>query len=323
MNDRAPDRTPIAPRVFTGEVGDTDLRLLRVFVAVAHHGGFAAAEVALGKNKSAISMDIAGLEARLGTRLCRRGRSGFSLTEEGQTIYLAALQLFADIGGFRDKVATATRKVTGRVTLVMVDNIISVAEKPLVQALARFCKGYPDVDLALVSAPGSVAERQVLEGSADLGISVLPRAMAALETIPLFSEEARLYCGRGHPLFDAPIRRVTENELAQYQIVGPSASDDPGFALSRGVSRAGVSAEALDARVLLALGGAMLAFLPPHYAKRWVEEGKLRPIGGEPFMTANTFHLFFKKAAELGAAASHLRRIILEAFEAERSGQAG
>jgi hypothetical protein len=67
----------------------------------------------------------------------------------------------------------------------------------------------------------------------------------------------------------------------------------------------------------------MLAFLPPHYAKRWVEEGKLRPIGGEPFMTANTFHLFFKKAAELGAAASHLRRIILEAFEAERSGQAG
>ncbi|MGC1576181.1 MAG: LysR family transcriptional regulator [Beijerinckiaceae bacterium] len=323
MKDRAPDRMPITPRVFTGEVGDIDLRLLRVFMAVADHGGFAAAEVALGKNKSAISMDIANLEARLGTRLCQRGRSGFSLTEEGQAIYLAALQLFAHIGGFRDKVASATRKVTGRVTLVMVDNIVSVAEQPLAQALARFCKTYPDVDLALASAPGSVAERQVLEGSADLGISVLPRAMAALETIPLFAEEASLYCGRGHPLFEASNGNVAEKELAEYRIFGPSASDDQGFALSRAAPLSGVSAEALDARVLLALGGAMLVFLPPHYARRWVEEGKLRPIGGKAFTTTNMFHLFFKKAARLGAAASHLRRIILDAFEADGPGQAG
>ena len=49
MNDRA----PLTPRPFTGEIGDIDLRLLRVFMAVADHGGFAAAEVALGKNKSA------------------------------------------------------------------------------------------------------------------------------------------------------------------------------------------------------------------------------------------------------------------------------
>jgi DNA-binding transcriptional LysR family regulator len=314
---------PISRRVFTGEVGDIDLRLLRVFMAVADHGGFAAAEVALGKNKSAISMDIANLEARLGTRLCQRGRSGFSLTKEGQAIYLAALQLFADIGGFRDKVAIATRKVTGRATLVMVDNIVSVAEQPLAQALARFCKSYPDVDLALASAPGSVAERQVLEGSADLGISVLPRAMAALETIPLFKEEARLYCGRGHPLFDGSVGRLTEKELAEHRIVGPSASDDPGFAWSRVAWHSDVSAEALDARVLLALGGAMLAFLPPHYARRWVEEGKLRPVRGEAFTTTNMFHLFFKKAAQLGAAASHLRRIILDAFEADGPGQTG
>jgi DNA-binding transcriptional LysR family regulator len=315
MNDRA----PLTPRPFTGEIGDIDLRLLRVFMAVADHGGFAAAEVALGKNKSAISMDIANLEARLGARLCRRGRGGFALTEEGQAIYLAALELFADIGSFRDKIATATRQVKGRVTLVMVDNIVSVAEEPLAQALARFCKSYPDVDLALVSAPGSVAERQVLEGSADLGISVLPRAMAALETIPLFGEEARLYCGRGHPLFEERTGRVTEEKLAECRIVGPSASDDPGFALSQAAWRSGVSAEALDARVLLALGGAVLAFLPPHYARRWVEQGKLKPIGGEAFTTTNMFHLFFKKAAELGAAASHLRRIILDAFEAHGS----
>jgi hypothetical protein len=35
------------------------------------------------------------------------------------------------------------------------------------------------------------------------------------------------------------------------------------------------------------------------------------------------FHLFFKKAAQLGAAASHLRRIILDAFETDGPDQVG
>jgi len=307
---------PAPRRGFGGTVGEIDLRLLRVFIAVADHGGFAAAEVALGKNKSAISMDIANLEARLGTRLCQRGRAGFSLTDEGQQIYLAALQLFDDIGQFRDKVATATRQVTGRVTLVMVDNIVSVAERQLARALARFCRDYPDVDLMLSSSPASVAERQVLDGGADLGISVLPRAMAALETIPLFREEVRLYCGRGHPLFDAPAEGLSDEMLVEHRIVGPSASDDPDFAEWVGGWRAGARAfaEALDARILLALGGALLAFLPPHYAKRFVDEGKLKMIGGQRFSSNNMFHLFSKKAARLSAAASHLRRIILDEF---------
>jgi LysR family transcriptional regulator, transcriptional activator for bauABCD operon len=229
---------------------------------------------------------------------------------------LAALQLFDDIDQFRDKVATATRQVTGRVTLVMVDNIVSVAEQQLSRALARFCRDYPHVDLMLSSSPGSIAERQVLEGGADLGISVLPRAMAALETIPLFREDVRLYCGRGHPLFDAPADGLTDDMLVKHRIVGPSASDDPAFAEWASGWRAGARAfaEALDARVLLALGGAFLAFLPPHYAKRFVDEGKLKMIGGQRFASANMFHVFFKKATRLSAAALHLPRIILDEF---------
>jgi DNA-binding transcriptional LysR family regulator len=312
----AKHKAPAAPRGFSGTIGDLDLRLLRVFMAVADHGGFAAAEVALGKNKSAISMDIASLEARLGARLCARGRGGFSLTDEGQMVYLAALQLFADIGHFRDKVATATRQVTGRVTLVMVDNIVSVAERPLSRALALFCGSYPDVDLNLASAPASIAERDVLEGVADLGISVLPRAMAALQTIPIFREEVRLYCGRGHPLFELAPKAITEAIVQEHRIVGPSASDDPSFAASLGAWRPGAFAEALDARVLLALGGALLAFLPPHYAKRWVDAGRLKEISPGRFTSTNMFYVFFKKAARQSAGAEHLRRILLEEFGA-------
>ncbi|MEM7227127.1 MAG: LysR family transcriptional regulator, partial [Pseudomonadota bacterium] len=58
---------------------DVELRLLRVFDSVVRNGGFAAAERELGVSRPAISRHMAELEARLGFRLCERGRGGFSL----------------------------------------------------------------------------------------------------------------------------------------------------------------------------------------------------------------------------------------------------
>ena len=71
---------------------DIDLRLLRVFRTVVEAGGFAAAEVALGISRAAISMAMRDLETRLHLRLCLRGRSGFAVTEEGRQVYQSLLQ---------------------------------------------------------------------------------------------------------------------------------------------------------------------------------------------------------------------------------------
>ena len=64
-----------------------DLGLLRVFVTVVHSGGFSAARTELNVSQPTISMKISDLEARLGMRLCERGRAGFKLTAEGQLVY--------------------------------------------------------------------------------------------------------------------------------------------------------------------------------------------------------------------------------------------
>jgi len=42
-----------------------DLRLLRIFTSVVEHGGFAAAELALGITRSTISVHMSNLEARM------------------------------------------------------------------------------------------------------------------------------------------------------------------------------------------------------------------------------------------------------------------
>ncbi|MDC1510275.1 LysR family transcriptional regulator, partial [Oceanospirillaceae bacterium] len=78
-------------------LSDIDLRLLRIYKTVVEAGGFAAAEVELNISRAAISMAMSDLETRLGLRLCQRGRAGFSVTESGQRVYEAILQLFASI----------------------------------------------------------------------------------------------------------------------------------------------------------------------------------------------------------------------------------
>src|ERR1700742_1784447 len=78
-----------------------DLNLLRVFVTVVNSGGFSAARTELNVSQPTISMRISDLEARLGMRLCERGRGGFKLTAEGQKVYEASLNLFQSLETFR------------------------------------------------------------------------------------------------------------------------------------------------------------------------------------------------------------------------------
>lgn len=301
-------------RGFRGAVADVDLRLLRVFRTVVEHGGFAPAEVALGKSKSAISLDISAIEERLGVRLCTRGRGGFALTEEGRAVHLATLQLFDDLEAFRDRVATATRRLGGRVVVFLVDNIVSVADEPIARAIGDFARRHARVEIVLQSATPGDVEAAVLDGRADFGVSVVPRAVSELETVPLFREELLLYCGRGHPLYaaaaDAPAERVRAEAL-----VKPSVTDDPAFAAMLAGFPLRATASNLDARVLLVLSGAFLGFLPPHYAGAWTARGELAAVRPDVFRTQNEFRLLARRAARRSAAARELQRAMLAAFE--------
>src|SRR6478609_903138 len=79
---------------------DIDLRLLRIFRGIVEAQGLSGAQVLLNLSQSRISASLAELESRLGTRLCRRGRSGFALTEAGRSVYEASHELFESVDRF-------------------------------------------------------------------------------------------------------------------------------------------------------------------------------------------------------------------------------
>lgn len=307
-------------RRFRGNLSDTDLRLLRVFRTVVERGGFSQAGLVLNKSKSAISLDISHLEQRLGATLCTRGRGGFAMTEEGQIVYLAALQLFHDIDKFRDRVATGLQRLTGKVSLLVIDNIVSVASGPLVRALALFGKRHPGVEISIESANSVMVEQGILEEAADIGISVIPRPVATLTMIPLFREELRLYCGKGHPLFAADPSALGREAVLDYPMIEPSVVDDAAFATGLGSFAMSGRANSLDSRIMLVLSGLYLGFLPPQYAAPWIASGELRELTGEGLATINTFFAVTKKSVRPSAAAQRLLQTILAEFKASPVG---
>src|SRR6185295_18117512 len=71
--------TAVAPDAF-------DLNDLAYFVHVIEHGGYTAAERALGIPRSRLSRRVTELESRLGVRLLQRSTRRLSLTDAGELL---------------------------------------------------------------------------------------------------------------------------------------------------------------------------------------------------------------------------------------------
>ena len=75
-----------------------DLTRLRIFVSVAERGSFAAAATALDYTPSAISQQMARLEAEVGARLLERTGRGSALTEAGELLLPHARVILDRVG---------------------------------------------------------------------------------------------------------------------------------------------------------------------------------------------------------------------------------
>src|SRR5690606_10820050 len=73
-----------------------DLSALYYFAMVVEHGGFAAAERALGIPKSRLSRRISQLENDLGVRLLQRSTRRFAVTDVGMSVHRHAQTMLAE-----------------------------------------------------------------------------------------------------------------------------------------------------------------------------------------------------------------------------------
>ncbi|GAB3100773.1 LysR family transcriptional regulator [Aestuariicella hydrocarbonica] len=266
-----------------GQLSDVDLRLLRVFRAVAESGGFSAAELELNIGRSTISRHIKDLEVRLGVSLCRRGRAGFALTDEGRQIYQATLRLLASLESFRGEVADVHKRMTGHLSIALFDKTATNPEARIHQALARFDDLAPEVSLDIYVEPINEVERGVMEGRFQLGVIPAHRSSPSLDYQHLFYEQMYLYCGYRHPLFDTADISIADEDIRQSKYAGlghHSPNMEVGNRL--GLKR-DVTVNDQEAIVHCLRSGRYIGYLPDHYAETFLKQGLIRAICPERY----------------------------------------
>lgn len=271
-------------------VTDFDIRLLRVFKAVAECGGFSAAEGELGISRSAISLHMGDLEKRLGLKLCRRGRGGFALTEEGREVLEGAHRLLAGLEAFRNEVDALHHSLRGELNIGITDTLVSSPEMRITHALADLRQQGPDVRINMMMEPPGEIARAVVDGRLHVGVVPEVNLPASVETRDLYDEISRLYCSREHPLFSATAEPELA-QLAQWDAIMPSYPlPEVGRERHTWLNSSASSSDREGAAFLI-LTGTYIGYLPDHQARVWVAEGRLRLLCSEtawystPFVT--------------------------------------
>lgn len=157
---------------------------MTIFTKVVEQGSFAAAATHLALSTSAVSRQVAQLEARLDARLLHRTTRRLALTDNGRAYYERCVQLLADIAeaeelaGARDPTPRGTLRLTAP---------ISFGVSHLAPAIAAFMARYPGVRVDV-----SLSDRQVdlVEEGLDLAIRVGEVGSQTLVARPI--GEARL-----------------------------------------------------------------------------------------------------------------------------------
>lgn len=259
-----------------GQISDTDLRLLRIFRKVVECGGFSAAEVELNISRAAISIAMNELEGRLALRLCQRGRSGFSLTQEGSEVYQATLQVLAAIEGFRTHVNSLHAQLKGELNIGITDSLVTMPQMLITQALSALKDRGPDVQINIRMIPPNDIELGVLDGRLHVGIIPALKSLPGLHYRSLYEEVSQLYCSSTHPLYQHP--DSTPVELSGWDAVLPAYAQTPEIKALHEPLKAAASATDREGIAFLILTGRYIGYLPTHYAERWVRDEAMRAI---------------------------------------------
>jgi len=124
------------------------LRAIRVFVAVAEQGSFAAAAEHLGLSRTAASKHVQDLEARLGVTLLNRTTRSVSLTQAGAAYFERAQRILDELETADSEASLQTRTPRGR---LRVSVPVSFGVRHLAPPLKDFMEAFPEVQLDIVA----------------------------------------------------------------------------------------------------------------------------------------------------------------------------
>ncbi|AJE86667.1 LysR family transcriptional regulator [Streptomyces albus] len=203
---------------------------LRVVQQVAAMGSFTRAAETLGYTQSAVSRQVAAMEAAAGGPLFDRRPRGVELTPAGQVLVRRATAVLADLAATEGELAGLRDRLAGRLAI----GAYPTAAMALVpRAMAQLVSGHPGLAVVLEEAATPALLRRLRAGRLDVAVigvghglpdydlSGLRQAAALQGDLLVAVPEGHRFTGQDH---------VTVAELAhEHWIAGDGAAGDPQF----------------------------------------------------------------------------------------------
>lgn len=243
---------------------ELDVNRLRVLVEVAHAASIAEAARRLAFTPSALSQQIAKLEAELGARLLERRPTGVTLTPVGQVLVDHGERVLGELRQARAAVEAALGNQPQRLAL----GTFATAGQVLVPAaLAALQRRHPHAELSLLDLEPPDGYGLVAAGDLDALIThrypgVPPTPHPGLDRQLLLSDPLVLALPGGHALADAPPGGIRLDRLGGETWISGAPGIPNRVCLETLAGQAGIAPhvayESADYHVILALVGAGL-----------------------------------------------------------------
>ena len=174
---------------------------LRILREVAYRGSFSAAAQALSYTQSAVSQQIAALEAQTGMKLLERHPRGVSLTAAGQTLVRHAEGILAGLDAAEAALSAVAGLRGGRLRMASFPTA-GATLMPL--AIATFRAAYPEVELTLAEGEPEEIVPRLRAGELDLALlfdfAGEVSSQDGMTQVGLLEDPMYLALPRDHPL---------------------------------------------------------------------------------------------------------------------------
>ena len=242
-----------------------DTRQLAAFCAVVERKSFSQAAERLGVTQPAVSLQVRGLEKRLGTQLLDRSGRRVEPTEAGLRLYRGAQRMLAlEDQIVADVTASSEGDLSGDLVLGASTGPAAIAV-PLL--LCEFQRENPAVRVFLtVSDTHAVVER-VAARELELGIVGAARRHRGVRFEPFFSDEVILACPPGHRFAG---RTISLEELRDESLVLMQEGAGVRQVIEDAVRRQGVRLRDLDVRLELGLQESVRAAVEAGYGVTFI-----------------------------------------------------
>jgi len=286
---------------------ESDIKLLRVFFAVASCNGFTAAEPVLRMQRPNISAAIKKLEERLDLVLCHRGRGGFQMTKEGEVVFQETKRIFNSFDNFVFNIKSLHDNYSGHITIVLMAGLPLSMMNAVGKSVKSCMDKFDDIHFNIQTRLYNEVEHAALSGECHLVVSCYD--MVKPESVMFHGLNAhcggRLYCASNHPLAKYSESLPDDVDLQEYAAIGITGMSPANYIGKKQRMDIQTFSDSFESCMSGIMTGEYIGLLPDYLVETQGQGLGLVPVGGNELAFNHEFFIMNGKNTRLNPVLKH------------------